>query len=71
MRTMPEPTTSVVLIGTDCSERIFGCLTNMRDLEASHDTGGTGKLQNALRSTAGFERTYRIAQYFRDLISRL
>lgn len=63
---MKEPTTSVMLKEPDGSDSIFGCLMNLRELAASHDTDGTGRIQNALRSTAELERTNRIAQYFRD-----
>jgi hypothetical protein len=63
---MPEPTTSVMLKETDGFDDIFGCMTNQKEPAASHDTGGTGRLQNALRSMEELERTNRIAQYFRD-----
>jgi hypothetical protein len=63
---MPEPTTSVMPLEPEGSDNSFGCLTNVKEPTASHDTGGTGRLQNALRNIAELERTNRIAQYFRD-----
>jgi len=66
MRTMLEPMTSVVLKEPYGFDDIFGCLMNEKEPAASHDTGGTGRLQNALRSMEELERTNRIAQYFRD-----